>query len=32
MTGSAWVFMIVVWCIILGCATLALNKIVNNGK
>ena len=32
MTGSAWTFMLVVWVIILGCAGLALNKIVNHSK
>lgn len=32
MTGSAWAFMLVVWVIILGCAAIALRKIVNNGK
>ena len=32
MTGSAWFFMLVVWVIILGCAALALNKIVNHSK
>ena len=32
MTVAAWSFMLVVWVIILGCATLALNKIVNHGK
>ena len=32
MTGSAWTFMLVVWVIILGCAEVALNKIVNHSK
>lgn len=32
MTGSAWTFMLVVWVIILGCAWVALNKIVNHSK
>lgn len=32
MTGSAWTFMLIVWCIILGCATIALRKIVNDSK
>ena len=32
MTGSAWTFMLVVWVIILGCAGVALNKIVNPSK
>lgn len=32
MTGTAWTFMLIVWVIILGCAGIALNKIVNHGK
>lgn len=32
MTGAAWSFMVVAWVIILGCVTVALNKIVNHGK
>lgn len=32
MTGVAWTFMLIVWVIILGCASMALNKIVNHGK
>lgn len=32
MTGFAWTFMSIVWVIILGCAGIALNKIVSQGK
>ena len=32
MTGFAWAFMLTVWVIILGCAGIALSKIVNHGK
>ena len=32
MTGFAWGFMSRVWVIILGCAGIALSKIVNHGK
>lgn len=32
MTGSAWIFMGVVWVIILGAAGTALSKIVGQDK
>lgn len=32
MTGFAWAFMLIVWGVILGCAGIALNKIVKHGK
>lgn len=32
MTGTAWAFMLIVWVIILGCASIALRKIINQGK
>lgn len=32
MTGTAWIFMLIVWGIIFGCSAMALNKIVNHSK